>query len=590
MPDRTRLLDLTIPGTHDTATGYYPQTLGGNVGGTITSAVMCQDSQATYEAQLNNGIRYFDLRFRKSGNTPDSYKLYHTYDLNTNLSAALGAVQKFLTANPSESVFVSLQPDDNSIVTPSDMKRIFDSFKYNSSLPSSSQVSAATGITPTSETKNLWIEGYKDFDTIRQLRPVKGLGNLGPDFNLTDGTYNPSIAIQDPRGKTNGAHNPKLNYGGLALGDVRGKIIFVESWFKGYSGNGWDSPTGVDPLDVQGIYSSGMDEQNNYGGPTYEQKKSDITNFSLKAKDKMKMPLNFTSASSTGINTSKYPPNFALTINSGLANEGYKTDGTDTLASLFNRGTGTASPGGRYTLHNITGKITGLNDTIKGIYLGDYYTTNQQWYNEFWNGWSYSRGGAIPNPNNPAHYPASDWLTQKIWRQSAIMTPSISVSNLKDTTKVEKDPATGLPVLKDDGSQTLYLKWNNYLGANAATSTWATPQISDGGKTYNLNYKITKVDPLSLGLATKPSRTRGLNANTKFSEVKSDLSKNDFEISTIGSSSTMTFAPGGASVFKATGLSSSDGDRFFRLDLVYQAGNGLWKETALAPTYFMVKD
>ena len=59
IPNNTRIIDLAIPGTHDSAAGGYVW---------MIDSAQCQDRDKTITQQLNDGIRYFDLRLDESGN------------------------------------------------------------------------------------------------------------------------------------------------------------------------------------------------------------------------------------------------------------------------------------------------------------------------------------------------------------------------------------------------------------------------------------------------------------------------------------------------------------------------------------------
>ena len=596
IPDRTRLFDLYIPGSHDAATGYFDRRdYSSNINVQPAQGVMTQDKRASYQAQLENGIRYLDLRFRKEGNSMSYYQLYHTYFLQTNLGEAVDAVRNFLQRNPTEVVFISLQPDDGSVVRPEDVRD--DIFRYSKTNSSLSRYEGL-GISYQASPDNLWIEGYKDFDTIRLLRAHRGLGNLGPKFNLTTGGYSDSLTIGDPKAKSGSASNPKLDYSGLALGDVRGKIVLVESLFSGYSGNGWDQPgTAVDPLDVQGIYSTGTVEQNNYAAPYYSDKKTDILDFA-KRKEYTKfandgsnrsLPLNYTSAGPTkgSYLPARMPASYAVTMNAGSINDSnnYTTDGTGTIAHWLNRKQlDPAAADGPLAQYNLSSKLNNSDSGLKGVMLGDYYTTSYAWYSEFWNApWYkfYARDGALPNVNSD-DYPVSDWLTQKIWRQSAIVTPTLyTVKN--------KDPLTGLVSVKE--GESFELSWNDYLGVEKTGETNSSFKINDGTSSWTLQYKVTQVNGVNeLGLAESDSRSLGLSSSTIFAKtarskrlfngVGSQVQKGfDFDQNQKAFVETFSIAPN----------SGVQGDRFFRIDLMASLQGDQWNSVG-TPIYFMVTD
>jgi hypothetical protein len=623
IPDRTRLFDLYIPGTHDTASGYFDRSgFTNDIGWLPASAAMTQDKRADYKTQLDNGIRYFDLRFEKEGDTAEYYQMYHGQAfLHSNLKEAISAVKTFLEANPTEVVFVSLQPNrlvKENIVTPADVRNVVFANASNSKLSNYADLqrelqmsSPGAALNLNSDPSLLWIQDHKDLDTIRQLRPFRGLGNLGSKFNLTTGDYRSTSSILDPRARVDNTLNPKLDFSGLALGDVRGKIVFVESQFFKYSAYGWDQAgSGVNPLEQQGYFSTGIVAQNNYEAPGYQEKKNDIYNFAIKNEDEYtksaadgkgrSLPLNYTSAAphSLSFGLRDAPATFALIINSGSDKDKYKTDGTDTLASLLNQNLldQKADDGGLFK-HNLQKKLSG-SVGLKGVMLGDFYTTSHAWYNEFWDApwWKmYDRGGKRPNVNSD-DYPVSDWLTQKIWRQSAIFTPSVSPSNNV------KDLLTGLPVVKEGGS--VDLSWNDYAGLSKPDKLNSSLRIFDGQANWSLQYKVTQVDGVDeLALASNDARQKGLSTPTLFIKDTANSGQRSFkraggppqfQFNGVGTKIQKGFdyLPSSSSYlesFTVAPMPGVQGDRFFKVDLMASKDGSNWNAIGV-PTYFMVAD
>ena len=99
--DATSLCSISIPGTHDS---------GATSG---ISLAKCQDWSIT--TQLNNGIRFFDMRFKVSGERLRVYHgivpmdLYHDVFFNT--------IRQFLTDNPTETVIISIRNEDDGAST-----------------------------------------------------------------------------------------------------------------------------------------------------------------------------------------------------------------------------------------------------------------------------------------------------------------------------------------------------------------------------------------------------------------------------------------------------------------------------------------
>jgi hypothetical protein len=627
IPDRTRLFDLYLPGTHDTATGYFDRRVGdfevpnSDIGLVPSSGTMTQDKHATYTTQLENGIRFFDLRFRKEKPSIEYYQLYHSYFLATNLGEAVKAARDFLEKHPTETIFISLQPDkaaDYNIISPAMLSsEVFNAYKTNSTLSDYTELKVSQKLNFTANPNNLWIEGYNDFEAIRQLRPYRGLGGLDQKFNLTT-NYNSNLPIPDPKQYSpvnetdfnKRTYPPKLDYSGLAIGDVRGKIILVESNFYQYPGWNWSEPgSGIDPLDVQGNFSTGRIEQNNWEAPGYEEKKDAIIEFAKRSQytkfipdgaDRA-LPLNYTSASQSNFFNSlslKNAPNtFALVINAGLRSDGYKTDGTDTIASLLNRKQlDNNARDGDLLKYNLQQKLQGSSAGLKGVMLGDFYTTPYSWYNEFWDHWYYTKGGSRPNVNSGDYSQSSDWLIQKIWRQSAILTPLIQTS-VKD-----KDSLTGLPVVKEGGS--LDLSWNDYAGFAKPYKLNSSLQIFDGTSNWSVQYKVTQVDGTAeLGLVDNDLRQKGLSNSTLLIKDTSKFSQRSFR--QLGGPPQFKFTGSGSQIQKGFDyLSSSSaylesfnvaatpgiqGDRFFRVDLMATKDGASWNAIGV-PSYFLVTD
>jgi hypothetical protein len=625
-----------------------------------------QDSHADINTQLRNGIRFFDFRFNadtrhdlvKPGHFAENLKLMHTFDLKINLKQCLDPIKSFLEENPTEVVFVSLQPDGDdvdgrTIIYPEYLRGLFNEYKTNKSLPSAAEIELKTGYKlngNSASPNNLFVEGWKDFETIRQLRPYKGLGNLSNNgtsttFNLTEGNvtqpYSDFKEIKDPRKHASLKYpikppndddpkydeilltNPRLDYSGLALGDVRGKIILIESLFKEYPRKGWvdqDTENGVygdinvNPLDVQGRFTTGRVEQNNYSGPLYPVKKEDISGFwesDNYINSPHMLPINYTSAAQTPadvvIDQYQYSPaSYALSINSGPSQRNYKIppgnvyDGEqfDTLASWLHRNTRDGKdsvPDGSLTQWNLNQKLNNskLDQTgagLRGIMTGDFYTTSKAWYNEFWNRDKYSRDFYIPSPNS-GDYPPSDWLTSKIWKQSAILTPRLQGSTLR------VDPITGLQSIQE--GKPVSLRWNNFLGTD--TPAWATPQISANGTTYNLKFRLSLANIDELGFTEDQiqklqlDRQKACRLSVK-NNATITTSEYTFGVPLLSESSganiSYDFDFAGTSSHEITGLGSPgvvDGNHIFRIQLIASSGNSIYAPIG-TPTYFLILD
>lgn len=98
--DSRKLSELTIPGTHDSAARAQP-----GVGGRfVTQALGLQ-------AQLNAGVRFFDIRARYINNR---FQLYHEdTDLKLGFDAARDILMTFLAEHPRETIIMSLKEESD---------------------------------------------------------------------------------------------------------------------------------------------------------------------------------------------------------------------------------------------------------------------------------------------------------------------------------------------------------------------------------------------------------------------------------------------------------------------------------------------
>jgi Phosphatidylinositol-specific phospholipase C, X domain len=462
LPDRTRLFDVLVPGSHDTATfaytqrplGWTPASWVPNLTSDLnaTTFVQTNEERADFRSQLDQGLRFWDLRVRKvSDEKGNNLMMFHGgIYVNTSLREALSAAQRFLQDNPGETLVISLKREGNFTETASreieasDIQAYLDQFNANASLPAASQ--------------GFWVSGPADFARIVEARERRALADLnapGSGFELE---------IRNPRTQP----GVKLNYENLALGDVRGKVVLHMRDFSGYED--WND-SGVVALD-SGRFTSGLYFQDDYAGPAYADKKTAIvsaakgryggtspsdlnkryswnsTSATLALADIKKLDLNkiYTALAS--------PADYALTINSGSTAKDLKTDNT---VSLFRSDytpslKGLLSPGGELQAWNLAEKRAGASG-LRGAMVGDYYLAPQQWYDDFWNNRLYSRDLFIPDLNAP-NYAASDHLSQAIWRQNALYGVSFEGASL--------DPVIGLPVYREGARGTVHFL--PYLG------------------------------------------------------------------------------------------------------------------------------
>ena len=575
LPDRTRLFDVVLPGSHDSGSyGYTQRPLEWAPGSwlpattsnlNLTTYVQTNEERADFRTQLDKGLRFWDLRLTKVSDAKGSnLVVFHgpAY-VNTTLNQALKAAQDFLRANPKETLVISFKKENpyqqsaTSEINADDIQAYLDQYSINSSLPAADQ--------------GLWIAGPDGFTKVVSSRGSKGLA----DLNEPGSGY--QLETRNPRTQP----GVKLNYENLTLGDVRGKIILHMRDFNGYSS--WNNAKFA-ALDG-GTYTSGLYFQDNYSGPSYAQKKADV---SAAAKGKYagadatnlakKFSWNFTSATLALADTKIFdfskipttlasPADYGLTINSGSTKRGLKTSnnsilGTDFTSSLK----GMLSAGGDLQTWNLAEKRAGRSG-LRGTIAGDYYLAPQAWYNDFWNGFQYSRNGLIPNLNSSA-YAASDHLSQAIWRQNALYGTSFAGA--------VADTLTGLPVFKE-GSQGAF-HFIPYLG-NADSK----------GVQYELNLVAAGVAGLSpsqmAGIKVAPLTVPvrfdvavGSQANQKPVVKTFDASNDSLRGSVPQADARVTFT--------VPASAHTDGYHFFRLTLV----DPLSSARIGAPSYFAVTD
>lgn len=413
LDDRQRFFDVLIPGTHDSGTYAYSS---GDINNPLNRFVQCQDSRSNFLAQLQNGIRFLDLRVRKVGSALGrNLSLFHgdeprSFYLHAGLGDALQAVEQFLRENPTETVVISIKREEGpcehatSDIGPEDIQGYID--KYNNIK---------------------WIAGHIDFGRIKERRQSNGLGDL-------NGNEHFQLETENPRRRGSVLGLSKLNYDHLAVGDVRGCAILMLRSMPSY--DQWH--TNIAALDY-GRFTNGVYTQDNYAGPEYKEKKEDIVTAakgergndddSLEKAKRPRQPeqfsINFLSAASTAVNPASSPVSFALTINAGLASNNYETDDstltTDRSPSLKSL----LRPDGELHVWNLQRRQEGKTG-LRGVMVGDFMLCPQSWYNEFWsNGYgkiTYSRRAFVPNPNS-TDYGIDDHLVRLIWSQNQLSNP-----------------------------------------------------------------------------------------------------------------------------------------------------------------------
>jgi Phosphatidylinositol-specific phospholipase C, X domain. len=99
--DTISLRSISIPGTHDSGTS--------SGGGILSSFAKCQNWNI--ETQLNNGIRFLDMRFKVQG---ERLKVYHGIaEMDLWHDDFFNIVRQFLTDNPTETVIISIRNEND---------------------------------------------------------------------------------------------------------------------------------------------------------------------------------------------------------------------------------------------------------------------------------------------------------------------------------------------------------------------------------------------------------------------------------------------------------------------------------------------
>ncbi|KAK8843515.1 hypothetical protein IAR55_007175 [Kwoniella newhampshirensis] len=122
-PDSTSITDMSIPGTHDTATWDYTlltQLKYHSVTGWIDPAPIYRCQSTSIFQQLNDGNRAFDLRVGFGPNGKDLI-FFHSeaiLDLDARLDDVMYGFYRFLDENPTETLLLSVKVENSTWGTP----------------------------------------------------------------------------------------------------------------------------------------------------------------------------------------------------------------------------------------------------------------------------------------------------------------------------------------------------------------------------------------------------------------------------------------------------------------------------------------
>lgn len=114
IPNDRNLAAISIPGTHDSGARFEP------IGGTAK----CQD--LTIAQQLDAGIRFLDIRCRHIG---DAFAIHHgSIYQNMNFNDVVTACYAFLSANPTETIVMSVKEEYDATNNTRTFEQTFDSY------------------------------------------------------------------------------------------------------------------------------------------------------------------------------------------------------------------------------------------------------------------------------------------------------------------------------------------------------------------------------------------------------------------------------------------------------------------------------
>ncbi|KAJ7239194.1 PLC-like phosphodiesterase [Mycena haematopus] len=114
--DETKLVDMNLPGTHDTATWDYSEARQAELikyTGPIRDAAFFRCQERSLLKSLNDGIRVFDLRLGYNPGS-DTIGFYHGVAMlgpTTTLQDVLYGLYNWLIAHPSETILVSINQE-----------------------------------------------------------------------------------------------------------------------------------------------------------------------------------------------------------------------------------------------------------------------------------------------------------------------------------------------------------------------------------------------------------------------------------------------------------------------------------------------
>ncbi|WVQ94828.1 hypothetical protein IAU59_001911 [Kwoniella sp. CBS 9459] len=202
--DTTKITDLSIPGTHDTASwNYTPLTQIKYLGLTklIYPSPVYRCQKSSIFGQLSSGIRAFDLRVGPSPKNSNELIFFHSeavLDTNARFEDVMYGFYKFLDENPTESLFVSIKIENTTFGT--------DAFAQQSLYTTLTSPVAQSYVNPTTSILSLSLTSIRGKIVLLRrfaLDQVPSAGS-GVGLNLVDGwaDNSPAFSINYASGET----------------------------------------------------------------------------------------------------------------------------------------------------------------------------------------------------------------------------------------------------------------------------------------------------------------------------------------------------------------------------------------------------
>ncbi|WRT68810.1 uncharacterized protein IL334_005790 [Kwoniella shivajii] len=199
--DSTKFTDLSVPGTHDTASWDYTplrQISYLKYTNIIYPSPIYRCGKQSIFAQLQSGNRAFDLRvgFAPNGNDLIFFHSEAILDINARLQDVLYGFYKFLDENPTESLVLSIKVENSTWGTPSSLQTsLYSSLTSQSALPYVNPTPSLSTLSLSSLRGKLIILRRFSLDQLPSKQQ-----SLGIDVNNGWADNNPDFTLTTPAG------------------------------------------------------------------------------------------------------------------------------------------------------------------------------------------------------------------------------------------------------------------------------------------------------------------------------------------------------------------------------------------------------